>query len=544
MFTLANTFITSVEDAVGTSVTSNKPLIVYISEKEGSDQWIEKLITESLLNLISNKAVGLKLNKETEQLQQFQQIFPNIIVPSLFCIKVANVLDVISGDIDKETFGDRLTKVIEENQPTIEQQQTTRTIESSLSAPSPVQTPQELTPPPAAHNLARSGITSNSSTSVSHIAVSEVSPFSTTDSSYIAKEETKEQAKAEVKLTLKEQIAETAAKKYKEEQIKKAKQTKEDRERIRRLLKADEEERKLNLLRKQEERERQRRLSNNEDIDMDDEHKIDEIIQENKTLRDNIHNRKLSNSFTTPEICSLAIRLLNGSSIRYDFKPTDTLNDVRNWIDQNRTDGDQPYCFHRTIPRITFGVTDEEKTLEKLELIPRSALILKPFSTYSDAFSQSGRSSNTRGLFARVFGGVSTWFSGSYAQTNDLHHIENTEPLRFRQFRDRENELDVISAEVPSVYASPAQSPQNAPTLNLSHPSSLNLNLNLNNEIPLRTNTPPIIERAGSAVSLQSTQLDSSRSQPRIRTLNDRALDDRNTYNGNQLDLEDDKKDN
>ena len=73
--------------------------------------------------------------------------------------------------------------------------------------------------------------------------------------------------------------------------------------------------------------------------------------------------------------------MTDGKTLKHEFNSSETLNDVRKWVDLNRTDGDCPYSFHRGIPRVTFKDSDELKTLETLELTPRSALLLKPLET-------------------------------------------------------------------------------------------------------------------------------------------------------------------
>jgi hypothetical protein len=350
---------------------------------------------------------------------------------------------------------------------------------------------------------------------------------------------------------LKEQSAELASKKYKEEQLRRAQLAKEEKERVKRLLKADEEERKLWNKRKHEERERQRRFSSEED-DLDDEHCIDEIIFENKSLRDNIRRRAPSSS---GDICALAIRLLDGSSIRHNFLATNTLNDVREWIDANRTDGDEPYCFHRTIPRTTFGVTDEERTLDVLELTPRSALILKPFATYTNAYTNTGSSSMKQGgLFSRLYSGLSSFWSSGGGPTPEAaqhQYSQTTETARYEPYRDAP--ANDASSVTTSQFASPVHSPvayssnPSGADLDQSHPSALNLNVSFGVSSDLIAPQRPLTpgSQSGQSTSrVHSPNPGPSRASsgqiPRIRTLNDaHAGDERTTYNGNHVNLED-----
>lgn len=96
------------------------------------------------------------------------------------------------------------------------------------------------------------------------------------------------------------------------------------------------------------------------------------------------------------DICALSIKLLDGSTVRHEFSPKQTLDDVRKWLDNDSGHVILPdtstlpsfaatsqhpttYSFHSpAIPRTTYADTEEFTTLVELGLCPRSALILKP----------------------------------------------------------------------------------------------------------------------------------------------------------------------
>ncbi|KAG0055327.1 hypothetical protein BGZ83_008966 [Gryganskiella cystojenkinii] len=84
----------------------------------------------------------------------------------------------------------------------------------------------------------------------------------------------------------------------------------------------------------------------------------------------------------------LNIRLFDGSSIRNTFKATDTLEAVREWINQNQEDEDDAYNIVQLIPSRTF--TDESKMLRDLELCPSATLVLKRTQTASAAYGPDG----------------------------------------------------------------------------------------------------------------------------------------------------------
>jgi len=83
----------------------------------------------------------------------------------------------------------------------------------------------------------------------------------------------------------------------------------------------------------------------------------------------------------------LAIRLLDGSSIKHRFPSGSILADVRKWIDSNRTDGEVPYSILSLFPHRLFSVLDEQETLVSLELHPSATIILKPVNDYVNAYN-------------------------------------------------------------------------------------------------------------------------------------------------------------
>lgn len=164
----------------------------------------------------------------------------------------------------------------------------------------------------------------------------------------------------------------------------------EERERIVRLMKADREEAK------------QRRLSHSVPCSVQAEE--EEVKETAFELHDNIKNIDIINS----AICTLLIRLTDGKTLKHDFDSKHTLNDVRKWVDTNRTDKDVPYQFHRNIPRETFSESQELLSLIALDLTPRSALILKPLekSTYRHRIADV----EGPGLLGKMYQNVTSWW--------------------------------------------------------------------------------------------------------------------------------------
>jgi hypothetical protein len=120
------------------------------------------------------------------------------------------------------------------------------------------------------------------------------------------------------------------------------------------------------------------------------------------------HQRRLSQSSPKPRALSMSqtesrivIRLFDGSAIKNVFEGKQTLGSVRDWVDQNRTDGDHPYTLVQTFPMRKFGPLEEGQTLRELDLVPSTTLILKPATNASNiAYSSTGWFNNATQTFA------------------------------------------------------------------------------------------------------------------------------------------------
>lgn len=102
--------------------------------------------------------------------------------------------------------------------------------------------------------------------------------------------------------------------------------------------------------------------------------------------------------------CNLQIRLLDGSTIRGRF-PSDAKlgTEVREWIDENRTDSDEPYTFRivlTPLPNKALEPSEEADSLLNLGLAPSSTLVLVPRVRVATAFQQTG------GALYRAWSGV------------------------------------------------------------------------------------------------------------------------------------------
>ena len=371
MFEISNLFQGVVEEAVHESLRTSKPLVVYNTEEENTNAWIKKWFrprgngNSISVDELKAAAVWLKLNKGTTQFEFFEQMFPQegVVVPSVYVIKNGKLSTVIKGDDVEENWG-TLVKSLN--------------IVTDAPAPAPALAPSE--------------------------------------------EETHTSSVEPAELTFKESVNKKTMEIYQKEVQKERKLARLERERILRLVKADREERKARDLKLREQHKNHRETSNGgtrsitSETNSDALESVDTDTAVVEDVRDNFKNTE---KLHTSE-CTLLIKLTNSESLTHTFNSKDQLNSVRSWVDSHRTDSDCPYMFHRSIPRVTFTEPDELKSLEELELTPRSVLIIKPLESSTRGHRLNVASSQVgQGLFGKVYNGLYSWWNGTGGDNNN-----------------------------------------------------------------------------------------------------------------------------
>ncbi|KAI7321527.1 hypothetical protein KC326_g2192 [Hortaea werneckii] len=117
-------------------------------------------------------------------------------------------------------------------------------------------------------------------------------------------------------------------------------------------------------------------------------------------------------------MCSIQVRLFDGSSIRNRFSTSATLDkDVRAWIKEASPPGqggaDVPFTFRQIMapqPSKSIEVSEEHRSLAELGLVPNGTLVLVPVSGYTEAYSSSGGT----GVFGMLAGAWNSLPNVSY----------------------------------------------------------------------------------------------------------------------------------
>ncbi|OBZ89602.1 UBX domain-containing protein 4 [Choanephora cucurbitarum] len=111
-----------------------------------------------------------------------------------------------------------------------------------------------------------------------------------------------------------------------------------------------------------------------------------------------------ANSSQSHELSNLSIRQLDGSSIRHQFKATDTLGLVHEWIRQNRTDDiNKPYKLSSQFPTRLFTEADDKATLRELDLCPSATVIMKPTKATTSIASSLSSSTGAMSYFFAAY---------------------------------------------------------------------------------------------------------------------------------------------
>lgn len=360
-------FNSDVMSSIQSSVTLKKPLMLFIkniinTDNNESDLWIDNIILKNSLlshftkDLLLNEFIRLEIVKDSIDFKNLISIMPsfqNAVTPCIFFIYSGQIIDIIPKDTNASSVDEKI-KFIHQNLQNINgriiSQQSIPSNQSPIEIPnqqynqSEVQQQSNLDPsiqsPPSTH------VQSNLDVNIESSNINRTSN--------ISNNETDRKNNSKPKKSLKEESAEFAAMKYRENLLKQQKQAKLDRERILNLLELDRKE-----------------LKNNE------KQKVLEYLKNNDEeihVHENLHNSKIQNSSTY----TIQLKLLDGSTIRHQFKSNDKLLNVREFVLETYPDYNSfPFYFFKNIDRITFGDADENKSLMSLNL-NRSTLILKP----------------------------------------------------------------------------------------------------------------------------------------------------------------------
>ncbi|KAI6775193.1 hypothetical protein HG530_001951 [Fusarium avenaceum] len=419
----------TLQDGISTAVGQQKLVLCFVTdETDESTQWEnEFLADETLSDLLDKHAVALRLKAGSEEAGYLAQIFPLPRTPTVVIIKNGDLKEYITPGISKEDFVRRVQTAFSS---------ASGTAAAAQPAPAQPSPPQPQSETPAAPQQSSSPTATHAaSENVRRILAERAArlQIQKEENERKVKEErarTKEKAKAEAEAGMNKDNA--RAHKAAEAVKKKRQQDQEERARILKRIEDDKLERRMRA----EERERQR----------SDSLKGGDVA----ASLVNAPQTKLASSTKTGGMTALQVRLFDGSTLRSRFKTNAHLKEIRKWVDQNRTDGTQPYTFKQVLtplPNKNIDETEEDKAVGELGLSPSSTLVLIPVTKFTTAYD------NSQGIVSRFIGfilSIFSWFlslfgagqerTGHREPTEDDTPVSSREQSRIRGFQNQRDQ--------------------------------------------------------------------------------------------------------
>jgi hypothetical protein len=377
--------------------------------------------------LLDKHAVALRLKAGSEEAGYLAQIFPLPRTPTVVIIKNGELKEYIIPGTTKDDFLRRVQTAFSSasaaaTQPPPAPAQPSPPQPQPETPAAPQQSSPPTAPPAASENVRR-------------ILAERAARLQTQreENERRVKEErarTKEKAKAEAEAGMNTDNA--RAHKAAEAVKKKRQKDQEERARILKRIEDDKLERRMRA----EEREKQR----------SDSLKGGDVA----SSLVNAPQTKLASSTKTGGMTALQVRLFDGSTLRSRFKTSAHLKEIRKWVDQNRTDGTQPYTFKQVLtplPNKNIDETEEDKAVGELGLSPSSTLVLIPVTKFTTAYD------NSQGIVSRFVGfilSIFSWFLGLFGAgdertghrgpTEDDTPVSSREQSRIRGFQNQRDQ--------------------------------------------------------------------------------------------------------
>ncbi|KAJ4259674.1 hypothetical protein NW762_007604 [Fusarium torreyae] len=386
----------TLQDGISTAVGQQKLVLCFVTdESDESTQWETEFLTDDTLSdLLKDHAIALRLKAGSEEAGYLAQIFPLPRTPTVVVIKNGELKEYITPGTSKEDFLRRVQTAFNSTSAAAAQPAPAAASTAQVQPEAPA-APDQSSPPTAPPST---------SENVRRILAERAARLQAQreENERKAKEErtkTKEKAKADAEAGLDTDNA--RAHKAAEAVRKKRQQDQDERTRILKRIEDDKAERRIRA----EEREKQR---------------IDSLKGGDiASSLVNAPETKLSTANKTGGMTALQVRLFDGSTLRSRFKTGAPLKEIRQWVDENRTDGSLPYTFKQVLtplPNKNIDETEEDKAIGELGLSPSSTLVLIPVKKFTTAYDES---QGIVSRFIRFILSIFTWFFGLFGLGED-----------------------------------------------------------------------------------------------------------------------------
>ncbi|RCH88797.1 UBX domain-containing protein 4 [Rhizopus stolonifer] len=344
-------FTGPVSDAIALVSQKNCTFLVYIHDDSEKTDTLNKVFQEEkVIKTIKEDTIALAMQKDSENAKMFGQYYPIQAVPILYFIRQGTIRDFGIETITSQEIIDKINAT-----NTIQTSSVPLTETSTTSAPPPQQAPTQVS----------------------------------TEPSSTVSEEQAEAKKAEMQKQLekiRKERAEREQREAKEREIKRRQESKAMQEA--QQSQTDKQNKVyFDKIKKERQEDEAHRKRVREQIARDRAEKIAQRTAEKQRLQareiaSSNNSGGNINNVNNHEFSNLSIRQLDGSNIRHQFKATDTMSTVREWIQQNRTDDTgKPYKLSSQFPTRLFTESDDNTSLTNLNLCPSATMIMKPLKT-------------------------------------------------------------------------------------------------------------------------------------------------------------------
>lgn len=390
-------FTGTLQEGISTALEQSKLVACFVTDdQDESKTWESDYLTDDTIAASLEKdAVLLRLEAGSQEAGYLAAIFPLPKNPTLVIIKDGKLKEYISTGTSKDDFLSKVKRALIPQQDIASHSQTDASAapvtQTEAPTPAPIPTAQPSpSPPPSGANIASSATEqSQDPTQAQLLAEAERRrQVARKEREEIEKERRrKEKGKMPVNQTSKQ---DESVKKASQQLAERQRKAREEKARVLKLIADDKAERKARSERQRAERQASVGGGGGEVV-------AGEAVAPSSSVERH-HDQ-----------CAIQVRLFDGSTIRTRFPVKSTVSqDVRKWIDENRTDGTDPYTLKvilTPLPNKAIDhATEESQSLGELGLAPSSTLVLTPVDRYSSAYTtmNAGRANPVSRLIAAI----------------------------------------------------------------------------------------------------------------------------------------------
>ncbi|KXJ93709.1 hypothetical protein Micbo1qcDRAFT_38585 [Microdochium bolleyi] len=398
----------TLQEAIQSALQQSKLVVCFVTDDEPeSIRWEAEFLTDDAIKgKLGQQAVTLRLQAGSEEAGFLEALFPIPRKPTLVMIHNGQLKEYIAPGLDKEEFLRRVQKALDSVPPATAPSQAQEsaaamTARAQPSAQNDSAEPVASVPVSVAANSNTLSAAERQAAQAQAILAERARRLEADKKAKDAKDKADRETRAQARKHSDDAAGESSKDKGKDAEQKGIKpaerkhaqevreqkiRDKEHRQRILKRIEDDRRDRK-----EKDAQERQARLL----LNATENDATAAPSSSSIPLTTRLTESSSSGEGKATQHCNLQVRLFDGSTIRARFPSDSKLEeDVRAWVDEERTDGNAPYTFRvvlTPLPNKAVSKTEEtEETLESLGLTPSATLVLVPVS-FAAAYASNPR---------------------------------------------------------------------------------------------------------------------------------------------------------